>query len=580
MPTVSITPDKKLLINGQKLWAVGLYGVFYEGSLAPRPEITGDFMFRLPPLRWRWYIAQSSCTQKGTTPASGYSSIVNSFIQNGQLLAPLSCFAKSGGVPANDPGIFGWMLPDEPDLTECDGQSPSEIGNLYHTVKAYDTTHPVLLNVFGAVSEYINYTDIIIFDPYSVTNRPDDIDPGSSWIRADATIAHEWRHTGGSGAFSNGKNAESFTKPIWEGVQAYGLPYRGGILDVLSRLEIRILSWLPVTMNLGGIVYYTAIASEGDPDVGLFSNPLKLTQYAIQAQELRRLNNVLVMTTMGYSWYGKQDNSNQKVQITGSGLTRTFTYSPDISVSNYPKINWMLKGENGVPRYLIIINKDSASVGTINVKIPALSGSSGMIKLLVHETDASRPGGRLVSMYGGTFSDLLVGNAVHVYDLNPAGTPQPTSSPTPTPTPTPTSSPTPTPTVTPPPNCSQNVNERRIIGLGESFGDPDCHHIELLTIGDCLQNKCAVYRLLFGNNYIGTYDVNLSSKIEITDRGMRVGIEVNTIQGYTTADTTFTISPSSMPPPRFPVNIISVPAGAQVTVDSRVLGLERVKVKL
>jgi len=409
MSNIIINSDKTISINGVKTFPVGMYGIFYDslGGFPPHPELTKDFLFRVPPLRWQWYPG---------TAKTGYINSVDSFVRNGQFLVPLSSMASTlTATERNSAGLFGYVLPDEPDLSyNIDAQTPAQVKALHDEVKRYDTAHPTILTVtlkydgISALYAYRNSADILMWDDYVVSNNHG-VDDSAAYTRADSPYAAEYRDA--LNAFYQ-INTESISKPIWCVVQAYGQNYND-ILDVMTPAEIRTMTYLPITMNVKGIVYYTYIAANDNPDDGLTSNPTELGYYSAQARELHSINNILIMPTIGYSWYGKQDSNT--VSFSGSSLTKSFKYYSSSSIL-IPKLNYILKGDN-TGKYLIVVNKDSSALNGVTVTIPSLSSVTGQISILGIAGESARS----LTMTNGKFTDNFAAKSVHIYQLSGGG---------------------------------------------------------------------------------------------------------------------------------------------------------------
>lgn len=419
MATVIINSDKTINVNGIKTFPVGIYGVFYNSPFPSllQPNKTQDFLFRCPSQRFQYWVQ----------PPENYLSVVDSFVKNGQYLFALGSMASNYSV-RNSSGLFGYYLFDEPNIPGlADAKTPAETKVYYDAIKANDPNHPVVLNLdccrHGSDSQlrrYASAADILAFDDYVVRNNNDIhlSDSSATYKRNQVEYAYEYRAN--LNAFYNG-DPSTYSKPIWIVVQAEGGVYTLSMLQPLTAQEIRTMSYLAITMNVNGIVYYTFWENWGSPDNGLGSYPSELLLYQNQAREFKNINYILVMPTLGYQWQGHLDSTH--VQFSGTGLTTNFVYGIGQTITT-PKLNYILKGDS-TGTYLIVLNKDSSAINGVTVTIPSLSSVTEQISILGIAGESART----LSMANGKFIDNFAAKAVHVYRLSGAPLPPPPTPP-------------------------------------------------------------------------------------------------------------------------------------------------------
>jgi hypothetical protein len=278
-------------------------------------------------------------------------------------------------------------------------------------------------DTIGSLTAFKGCADIMMHEPsYPVYNARQSGEEGN-WARADSPFAYESRCA--LGAFKNLPNYDlkTYGQPVWAVVQAYGKPYATNSYGVLTgdvdvganpKGEVRTFSYLPITVGYGGIVYWMCI---GEGGTGLFTNMTEFGYYSRVTYELKSINHILTLPTLGNAWLANPGNG--AVVISGTGITRSWAYPQGTGVTvqqNAQKLNWILKGDS-TGTYLIVVNKD-ATVVTATVRIPGLSTVSGIARLVLPENSTglySDAGFGDSVMVNGSFTHTFPAKAVSVF---------------------------------------------------------------------------------------------------------------------------------------------------------------------
>ena len=387
MSNVVINSDKTISINGVKTFPVGVYaGLWCYTPYGCDPQNTQDYLFWAIP----WLDAYP-------TSYNTFNNIIPTFDSNNVFLTapfPQPSDRNIDGLTSasiNNNHFFGYIQTDEPDVWNIPA---STLINRYNIIKSRDTAHPVITTVFRNLWTYKDTADILMWDTYTV---------GTAYPRAEAPYWYEIisRYN----AFA-GHSVGDFTKPIYAIVQAYGIDTPQYSLQTLTAAEVRLMTYVPITMGMQGIVYYGYHTGDTG-DAGFARNATIAGYYNNQAKELHSINNILVLPTIGNSWY---DNWND--------VAVTFSPNPTTSIGGYleRKLNYILKGDSTM-KYLIVVNKDSNAVNGITVTIPSLSSVTGQISILGIAGESARS----LTMTNGKFTDNFAAKSVHIYQLSGGG---------------------------------------------------------------------------------------------------------------------------------------------------------------
>lgn len=138
------------------------------------------------------------------------------------------------------PALLAWYLADEP---EGHGQTPAEMEEAYHELKARDPHHPIGLChfLYEAIEQYKDAADFTMSDVYPVTANRD--------VPLRNVGIHIWRaHTVHGGRHW----------PVWAYIQVFGGPDTdGGKWAQPTPQEVRAMTFMALAQGATGILYFS-----------------------------------------------------------------------------------------------------------------------------------------------------------------------------------------------------------------------------------------------------------------------------------------------------------------------------------
>jgi len=416
MATVTINPDKTMSIDGKKTFPVYMYytcNAHFENNTGVEPcnpSKNGEFLFS----------GGGASYQNFATNYNG------KYEQSNEMYTLVG--AQINEIPQeliNSNSFFGYYSKDEPVAGDED-----VLQSIYNRVKARDTNHPLILNVWSDMTKWIPYGDIISWDVYTIKkHRWSEINTknvceanGAYWDPVDNKcyywpreysiyIYEQWSRQADS-VGNTLANLQTVNKPVWAVIQGNGLPCCGGILVPIPK-EVRANTYTAITMNVNGIGYWGYLSWGGPltstPEfpygtVGLYNNQI-LHQYYIQiAKEIIYLNDILILPTKDFSWHYRQ----------GTGVTFNKTLTVQTFYGQRTNFNYILK-QSGIATYLIVVNKDTRPISDVGITIQGLTGS--MTATTIGLSEAGSIPGRTLPVTNGQFTDNFDGLAVHIYEI-------------------------------------------------------------------------------------------------------------------------------------------------------------------
>ncbi len=309
-------------------------------------------------------------------------------------------------IEPTSPGLLAYWQPDEPTVGQNQypirpdmtmDQIKALMLSRYNEIKTKDPNHPVVLNHWISMTEWMPYADIMMWDTYAFRNNS-----WVDWIRADSIYAWEiqsWR------AYFKGTELNTISKPVWTYIAALGKDDSGWGGLKLTPKEVRCNTYTAITLDVKGIEYFGYMVmgdwAHVDTITGVYSDQILASYYNQLMGEIRDLNDVLVSETLDYSWM--HHNGKGMVQFSNK-INKTVEGE---TVTNF---NYILK-----PGYLIVVNKDIQSV-TTNITVSGLSNTT--IRTMGRETSGSGRTGRILTSSSNTFTDTFDGLAVHIYQIS------------------------------------------------------------------------------------------------------------------------------------------------------------------
>lgn len=438
---VKINPDKTICLNGKKTFPIYIYGpcnAHFEGNTGAEPcdpAKNNAFDFGLGG-------EHTNFTSKGYQPK----------FEKAGLMFTLGRYQISG-IPQqliDSPVFFGFLNYDEPAPgigcpdTDTEERCIARVNEVYSSFKNRNSQHPVILNHWRDMKTWApanQYGDILTWDGYAIakkrakankeyiTTEAACIAAKDYWSAADNTCyywdpadhLYAWEQ-GAEQNFFKGTNLNTIGKPVYAVLQANGLPCCGG-MQVPTPEDVRGLTYTAITTDVKGIGYWgylswggTATSTPEFPygTSGLYNTPALHSYYKLLTEELRTLNDILVLPTKDYSWHYHSS-------FTKSNPDEMVTFSKNWTKSVWWRtrynFNYILK-QSGNTYYLIVVNKDSRALDDVEIKISGLAGSTTATTLGLAE--AGSVPGRTLQVTDGKFTDSFDGYAAHVYAIAPS----------------------------------------------------------------------------------------------------------------------------------------------------------------
>ncbi len=319
----------------------------------------------------------------------GYrSSDLPSYVSNGVGVMPMV-----DHFPVNSPALFGYYQEDEPELPEHE-----QFKKIYNNIKAKDPNHIVLTGVWHDGIRWEDTADVIWFGlyPYKDAEWINDMGPREMTL-------YKYEYIVKTNILLGTKDFDTTNKPFWPVLQALSAPDDARALPT-TKEETRALIYTAITMNVKGLAYWSY--SWTPNDAGLWKNQKKVDEHISIANEINYLDDILLLPTKDYSWYGH------------SGTSVSLTPNPvkEVEGNSIKAFSYILK-QQGNTWYLIVVNKDSNPINNVNIAIDGLTGEMS-VKTLGLETEGSEAAGRTLIANNGRFTDSFDGYAAHIYRIS------------------------------------------------------------------------------------------------------------------------------------------------------------------
>lgn len=381
---IKIDSDKILNINGSRIFPVYIYSICngdYENSgiVGPcNPTNNTNFLF------------------------SGGGSNIYETTDHKTLFEQVGIYYCLSGLDINiipqnlidSKYFFGYYQIDEPDGTSP-GQTITDVSNTYNAIKVRDPFHPVILDNWQNMMTWAPYCEIITWDIYPIYQNL------ISYSREDIIYAYEYFSN--KYFFTSGNDVNSISKPVYAVIQANGVPFGG--LDVPTPKEARSLTYVPITMDVKGIGYWSYEGYGGPDTSGLYKNPTLYSYYQQLANEIKSFNDWLITPTIDYSWQ----------YHTGTKVTFNKVLTKTVINKQFTNFNYILKMQGNI-YFLIVINKDSRPLSNVTINIKGIICRM-IITTLGLEIQGSGKSGRNIYGNEGKFVDSFDGFAVHIYKI-------------------------------------------------------------------------------------------------------------------------------------------------------------------
>lgn len=400
MTTVTINQDKTISIDGKKTFVVGMSSI-----CSPIRPLTN--------CQENINVNKNTYVTNLTGDITFQASTRNTLINNNILFRK----AAFQTPEPNANGLFGYWQPDEPSVGQ--NQYPITPDMTLEQIKARllfdyneqhinDITHPIVLNHWKNMTEWLSYADIMMWDTYPFINPA--WKSWATWDRADSIYAWEMQSWD---AYFQGTELNQINKPVWTYIQANGKEDPTWGAYVPTPKEARANTYTAITLDVKGIWFWGYLVggdySHLETSVGLYMNPSLAIYYNNLMGELRSFNNILVLPTIDYSW---QYHVGTKVSF-NKNYTKTLTRWK----KQQTNFNYILK-QYGTTYYLIIVNKDSRQIDNVEIIINPLSTSGLKTLKTLGTIEAGSSPNRTLSINNGTFTDSFDGYAVHIYQID------------------------------------------------------------------------------------------------------------------------------------------------------------------
>jgi hypothetical protein len=291
--------------------------------------------------------------------------------------------------------IIGWAQMDEPDNAQPDGNggygpciTPTAIVAAYNSIRANDTTRPVLLNFGRGVSDTnwggrgsctgqtdsyypqaMQGGDIISFDIYPVADYSGRLEMVAQGI----DNLKRWMALGGT------------NKIIWNFIEAS--PFNGGAVPTDTQLKAEV--WMSLIHGSQGITYFVHQFVPNFREDGIFNYPSVVQAVTAINSQITSVAPALNSATIA------------------NGVQASF------SVFGTP-LDTMVKKYNGNTYVFAVVMRDTPGTATFSGL-----GNSGTISVIGEN--------RQVAMINGQFQDSFTGYGVHLYQLASSGPNPPTN---------------------------------------------------------------------------------------------------------------------------------------------------------
>ena len=463
--TIKINPDKTLSINGKKTFPLFVWSPTSTTAGSKNDgfsEISQRYDFGVNSWGYVWGGVTTWRQYQAQYEANNLFYVVPSVVCKGpfpQSSNPIPTCYPTGNNPTTHPfttadrdakNFFGYAQMDEPSDSRPLGDY-NYLLSVYKSLKAFDPNHPVIsVHYTGDKTQaYLlksqDYADIITEDHYEIRNNlPDSRNLYLYYADRYAAVR----------VFGSG-SVDDYRIPFYTIVQAAGkdvVDSAGSVILANTPDEIRLQTFLAITEGYQGVGYWTyngyCPACTPVPNMGTWTNPTLWAGMKDLHDEIKAIENILVLKDVARSWHLHYNDA--AVTITHPDMAKTISGG----YGTFRKINYVLKKDAATnTHYLIVLNKDPASLSGVNIKINGLSGTLTATTLGSKVTGSGRKG-RSITVTNGQFTDSFDGRAVHIYQIC-SGT---CSSPNPNPTPT----------------CSDNIQNQGETGIDCGGPCPAC----------------------------------------------------------------------------------------------------------
>ncbi|CAG0960921.1 hypothetical protein METP1_00713 [Methanosarcinales archaeon] len=421
---ITINPDKTISINGKKTFPIYTYGATTTFAAAKNDgilEIAQRYDFTLSGWGtywcgnpdWRTYQEQY---EKSKLPYAVQAMVCSPCPSSTNTCWPVPDQSIEPFTTADRdaPQFFGYVHIDEPLKKRY--ANYSNLKATYNALKKFDPDHPVIVNHNPydntAANDYIfksqDYADIISEDHYTIRNT---YPTKEDYLYYFEVISLR--------TFAGGKSVDNYTKPFWAVIQANGKDAKdaqGSIILKTNPDEVRLETFNAMTIGYNGIGHWAYNSQVKKypgrwENVGTWTDPVLWQGVKDLYNEIKKLNDILVLPDVGRSWY--QHENDATVLITHPNMNKTIS-----RYGTFRKINYVLKRDASINIwYLIVVNKDKTSLSNVKIKVRGLTGNMTAKTLGTLGTGSGAPG-RSINVNNGLFTDSFDGYAVHIYEIS------------------------------------------------------------------------------------------------------------------------------------------------------------------
>ncbi len=327
-----------------------------------------------------------------TADFAGYgyqASLLPYYIQNKLGVIPMV-----GHFPVNSPALFGYYQEDEPDISKH-----ATLLGIYNNIKNADPNHLVIMGAWHDGKWWEDTADAIWYGLYPYTHTLPWIVELGSWEQTQ----YKYEYIVKTNILLGYDNFDQTTKPFWPVIQSLSKD-DDAQKSPTTLAETKALCFNAICMNVKGLSYWSF--SWTPNDAGLYHNDTKVQEHILMVDEMRLIEDILLLPTKDYSWQYRK------------GTQVSFSNPLSGTWRGYQNFNWMLK-QNGDTWYLIVLNKDPRPC-TTDILISGMTGAGQVMELGLQGTGASP--GRTTSHTGGKISnETFAGLGVKIYQIQGSG---------------------------------------------------------------------------------------------------------------------------------------------------------------
>lgn len=303
-----------------------------------------------------------------------------------------------GRYPVNHPCLLGYSQEDEMVIG-----LHATAKQRYDNIKAGDQNHPVFVSAWHDGKWWEDCGDVIWYGLYPYA----DLTVSSMKWLADMgpreVTQYKYEFIVKNNILLGYNNFDETIRPFYPVIQSLGA--RDDAYKMPTTLaETKALAYSSICMNVKGMAFWSF--SWTPNNAGLWLDQQKVNEHVLMVQEIRLIEDILLLPTKDYSWQYRK------------GSQVSFSNPLSGTWNGYQNFNYMLK-QDGSIWYLIVVNKDSRSCIT-DIQISGLPGQGQVVELGLNGTGAQP--GRVTSHTNGKIAgETFQGLGVKIYKIMSTG---------------------------------------------------------------------------------------------------------------------------------------------------------------